>query len=505
MDKIDLRKQIENLFDQGFSITTMTELLNITENTVKVNLPSEKLKDRIFSLVEQGYSYSQIGEKLGFGSSTISSYVKGSDTENRVSKGIVSRFKDGESVDAIANDYAMSKQGILRFIPESIRFERLKDLYVIKQLSFSETAKQLGIGRTSLKNWLNESGLDHRNKSTMKLIKEYPEEDIVRDYFKLKSIETIVKERGVYKNKVSKILRNRGIQTYKDLNILRRHVNGEFLLGDDQEFKEIAFGELLGDFSIESLLNKAPINFIESYTTIITYLREYTTNETKELNPKEFANYIEKLKLMPLARLKLTCSILEAPWVFYLSDLFLRHNVKVNISIIKIISQNSYQLTFSTREYVQIAEYYRQWYQNGVKTIPRDLVLTPLMLLHWYIGDGSYTNSIMLSTNGFTVQDVKFLIKLLKRDLGIESRLYETPTGPTIKIYKRDQIKKFFETLGQAGERTQFCKTFFPWKFNTKTKKDTLKSVEYKKIVKNYLLKRNKEINKRVVEYIENY
>ena len=53
------------------------------------------------------------------------------------------------------------------------------------------------------------------------------------------------------------------------------------------------------------------------------------------------------------------------------------------------------QKTYTTYEYQSIAsktftdEYYR-WYKEGVKHIPQDLVLTPLICKIWYIGDGSF-------------------------------------------------------------------------------------------------------------------
>lgn len=185
----------------------------------------------------------------------------------------------------------MGKQGILRFVPEEIRYERLEELYIKQQLSFSEICKTLGIGRTTLKNWINASGLDHRYKVDSKFIKEYPEEDIVRDYFKLKSIEAIISERGVHKNKVSTILRNWGITTYKDLGNIRRHVNGEYLINIDSELEEILIGELLGDFSIESTSSKIEKGFVERYFHSIDFLNEYSTNNSKELDEKEFKRY----------------------------------------------------------------------------------------------------------------------------------------------------------------------------------------------------------------------
>lgn len=56
MDTAKLREQIENFFDQGLSIEKMAGLLDVSEETLKKNLPREKLRGKINDLVEEGYS-----------------------------------------------------------------------------------------------------------------------------------------------------------------------------------------------------------------------------------------------------------------------------------------------------------------------------------------------------------------------------------------------------------------------------------------------------------------
>ena len=165
MDKLELRKQIEKYFDQEVPINKMAELLDNTEHTVKINLPPEKLKIKILRLVEQGLSYSQIGEEIGLAHNTIASYAKDSDQEKAIIEEIQLRFKNGESLNTIANDFSMGKQNVLRYIPDSIRFIRLEDLYLNQGLQFDEICENIGIGRTSLKNWLYKSGFIHRHKN----------------------------------------------------------------------------------------------------------------------------------------------------------------------------------------------------------------------------------------------------------------------------------------------------------------------------------------------------
>jgi hypothetical protein len=77
-----------------------------------------------------------------------------------------------------------------------------------------------------------------------------------------------------------------------------------------------------------------------------------------------------------------------------------------------------------TLSYLQFGVYRKKWYPNDLKTIPRDLKITPTILLHWYLGDGSLSKcvayhrkrgatlyiykSVKLHTNGFSYADSVF-------------------------------------------------------------------------------------------------
>lgn len=58
----------------------------------------------------------------------------------------------------------------------------------------------------------------------------------------------------------------------------------------------------------------------------------------------------------------------------------------------------------------------KRWYPQGKKIVPHNVRLTPLSLLLWYLGDGSYRPSdgcIFLNTQGFATEDVEFLCSKL--------------------------------------------------------------------------------------------
>lgn len=63
----------------------------------------------------------------------------------------------------------------------------------------------------------------------------------------------------------------------------------------------------------------------------------------------------------------------------------------------------------------------KRWYPQGKKIVPENIRLTPLSLLLWYLGDGSYNvrdNYIFLSTQGFAAENVEFLCLKLN-ELGV--------------------------------------------------------------------------------------
>jgi len=71
-----------------------------------------------------------------------------------------------------------------------------------------------------------------------------------------------------------------------------------------------------------------------------------------------------------------------------------------------------------TRYYPEFVFFRRRWYPNRVKSVPRDIEFTPQVLANWYMGDGDYdrnTKRVTLNVNSFSLDDVNFLIKKLRK------------------------------------------------------------------------------------------
>lgn len=66
-----------------------------------------------------------------------------------------------------------------------------------------------------------------------------------------------------------------------------------------------------------------------------------------------------------------------------------------------------------------------RWYPEGVKIVPSDLKLTPLVMAQWLCGDGTYSRdgSLTFCTDGFAKRDVDYLSELLYQKFSIYSRV----------------------------------------------------------------------------------
>jgi hypothetical protein len=88
---------------------------------------------------------------------------------------------------------------------------------------------------------------------------------------------------------------------------------------------------------------------------------------------------------------------------------------KMFISKNKKVYKSKKSFTIKTMASVTFTKFYNKWYPNGKKIVPMDIILTPTILLHWYIGDGSISssNGITLCTDSFDIDSIDFLLHQL--------------------------------------------------------------------------------------------
>ena len=116
---------------------------------------------------------------------------------------------------------------------------------------------------------------------------------------------------------------------------------------------------------------------------------------------------------------------------------------------------------FSSISSPTFTEEHDKWYKDGIKHIPDDLILTPLMCKIWYLGDGSLINvknanyqRLCLYTNAFLKDEIeKILICQLKEfnpTLIKMDKNKNDGTGYAICIGEKDNIKKFINYIGEC-------------------------------------------------------
>ncbi|MBA7562086.1 hypothetical protein ES695_02135 [Candidatus Atribacteria bacterium 1244-E10-H5-B2] len=168
-------------------------------------------------------------------------------------------------------------------------------------------------------------------------------------------------------------------------------------------------GELLGDGSLR---------MISKYSALFAYTSKY----------KEYINYVSKI----------------------LNFFGIKQGGKINKIYHK--KYDTYSYHYVSHSYIELLPIYKKWYPNGKKIIPRDIKLTPLTLKQHYIGDGylayhrNRNTSIKLCTNGFPIEDIKFLVKKLAK-LGL--KVTGRPSDNTIGI-SAYSTKKFLNYIGKC-------------------------------------------------------
>ncbi len=125
--------------------------------------------------------------------------------------------------------------------------------------------------------------------------------------------------------------------------------------------------------------------------------------------------------------------------------------------------------SFRTVSDVGFTEEYNRWYIDGIKHIPKDLVLTPLTCLIWYLGDGGLINGkrsqeIKLATNCFDKDEINNI--LLPQLSQFNARLVKTGISKNNNVQYCVYIphistKEFLDFIGDCP----FKDYEYKWKF----------------------------------------
>lgn len=120
-------------------------------------------------------------------------------------------------------------------------------------------------------------------------------------------------------------------------------------------------------------------------------------------------------------------------------------SVNFGTTTIKGIDKIYKRYSFITKQSVVWTELRNKWYPKGVKIVPKDLVLDPLMIAIWFCDDGSNSvkkRYVSFATYSFTKKEVKFLAVQFKT-FGIVANVQK---NKTIKITGKS-YDKFVEFI----------------------------------------------------------
>ncbi len=98
------------------------------------------------------------------------------------------------------------------------------------------------------------------------------------------------------------------------------------------------------------------------------------------------------------------------------------------------VKTTSYRMRLFSLFSRSLAEQKQRWYPNGRKQVPSDLMLTPTVLRHWYYGDGSMSNGVLLCSDGFSDLDLDALQTQLLV-LGFPTKRYPSTSGRRSRLH----------------------------------------------------------------------
>jgi len=225
------------------------------------------------------------------------------------------------------------------------------------------------------------------------------------------------------------------------------------------EQKQVIDGSLLGDATIWTK-NKHN-DFLHRIATRI--INEGTTTVLKDVGVKEmFENSLKTSnKKFQKAQSKLDHrGDDKQTYMDWHMKMFGDFSSSVKPMSFKGVGGKTYhRYTFTTHMEEIWNEVDERWYKmeliertvKRTKIVPRDVKLTPLTLCVWHMDDGSANPkdaNIELNTQGFTVEEIDFLIERLDKDLGIKSHKKKARKKDQYKIYiGRDHYFDFMEMI----------------------------------------------------------
>lgn len=268
---------------------------------------------------------------------------------------------------------------------------------------------------------------------------------------------------------------------------VKEHFEGKYDVEMTKIMNDIIVGTLLGDGSMRIQTKSTPHKnqpLTREYEEIldkINSIREsYETNGSLTYSDIKYWNYaINKFKNLNTATFRLHKSIFEREWVKILVDemvkfLPLTPYIK-KIKDVEGADKIKWTCGFDTQASFQFLKIWENWYEpNGdkfKKIVPKDFnCLSPDILLHWYIGDGSYSGrNIHLYTFGFSFEE-NYRLQQMLSEIGLKSKIKDRVDESGVRTHfihlssKKTNRETLFGYLSEAKFYSK-AESIFPHKF----------------------------------------
>jgi transposase len=397
-------------------------------------------RDRLEHLfIGERKTYDQIAKIFGCSPAVVSRRIKQfgirkCDKRNDEIGAIREMYDGGMSIKEIAKKtrYSFSEihrrlceSGIKEFDRSSVKIpkEKLKELHIKKKMSMSDIAQMFGCCASTVRYKLDKYNIPVIESDRLR--HDIDCDELRRLYIDGRmTIKGVAGHYGVGVNTIKDRLLRYGVGIKSKKRIKQEAAENHVELSD--EFRQVIDGELLGDGSLRRLSVGASFAYGTANLEYATYLFElFKRNKISMVGDK-----IRKRVMIPT------------------SGSFAKNGPATSYSF---VAKSNYEF----------GEIYDRWYPDDVKIVPHDLELTPIVVLHWYIGDGTTNGrSITLCTDSFTLEENQLLSTLLYEAVGIEPKVRECvlcscPGKYRFRKYYRLYIrrldaKKFLEYIGQC-------------------------------------------------------
>jgi hypothetical protein len=152
---------------------------------------------------------------------------------------------------------------------------------------------------------------------------------------------------------------------------------------------------------------------------------------------------IRKRKASVNVRLQFEQGLVHEKYLEHLYDLFKTYCPSLpkttNRPPHKVTCKIYTRVAFNTFSLPCFNYYYDLFYPNGQKVVPLNIgeLLTPLSLVYWLCDDGSFQKrdrALVLSTQSFTLAEVKLLVSVLTDKFGLKCTINKSNGDFTIRI-----------------------------------------------------------------------